>query len=96
MFFEKNGQISEEDEAQRFKDLLNPHKSAAAREYLAINEPNLYSMFHTSISPDIIKAWVPGLGITSHGWVLSPISTCGSGHLVTNQFVQLINFGQHL
>jgi len=54
-FFEKMGQISEGDEAQRFKDLLDPQKSAAAREYLAINEPNLYSMLHTSISPNIIQ-----------------------------------------
>ena len=54
-FFEKMGQISEGEEAQRFKDLLNPEKSAAVREYLAINEPNLYSMLHTSISPNIIN-----------------------------------------
>jgi acetylornithine deacetylase/succinyl-diaminopimelate desuccinylase-like protein len=54
-FFEKMGQITEGEEAQRFKDLLNPQKSAAAREYLAINEPNLYSMLHTSISPNIIQ-----------------------------------------
>jgi acetylornithine deacetylase/succinyl-diaminopimelate desuccinylase-like protein len=54
-FFEKMGQISEGEEAQRFKDLLNPQKSAAAREYLAVNEPNLYSMLHTSISPNIIQ-----------------------------------------
>src|SRR5580704_10163306 len=54
-FFEKMGQIGEGEEAQRFKDLLNPQKSAAAREYLAVNEPNLYSMLHTSISPNIIQ-----------------------------------------
>ena len=54
-FFEKMGQFSEGEEAQRFKDLVNPQKSAAAREYLAINEPNLYSMLHTSISPNIIQ-----------------------------------------
>ena len=54
-FFEKMGQFSEGEEAQRFKDLLNPQKSAAAREYLAVNEPNLYSMLHTSISPNIIQ-----------------------------------------
>src|SRR6202035_3071309 len=54
-FFEKMGQISEGEEAQRFKDLLNPQKSAAAREYLAINEPTFYSMLHTSISPNIIQ-----------------------------------------
>ena len=54
-FFEKMGQISEGEEAQRFKDLLDPQKSADVREYLAVNEPNLYSMLHTSISPNIIQ-----------------------------------------
>ena len=53
-YFEKLAQLSEGEEAQRFKDLMDPAKSAAARDYLAINEPNLYSMLHTSISPNII------------------------------------------
>jgi acetylornithine deacetylase/succinyl-diaminopimelate desuccinylase-like protein len=54
-FFEKMAQVSDPADAQRFKDLFDPQKSAAAREYLAINEPNLYSMLHTSISPNIIN-----------------------------------------
>jgi acetylornithine deacetylase/succinyl-diaminopimelate desuccinylase-like protein len=54
-FFEKMGQISEGEEAQRFKDLLDPQKSASVREYLAVNEPSLYSMLHTSISPNVIQ-----------------------------------------
>jgi acetylornithine deacetylase/succinyl-diaminopimelate desuccinylase-like protein len=54
-YFEKLGQVSDPADAQRFRDLLNPEKSAAAREYLAVNEPNLYSMLHTSISPNIIQ-----------------------------------------
>src|SRR5258708_9488827 len=54
-FFEKMAQVSDPADAQRFRDLLDPQKSAAAREYLAINEPNLYSMLHTSISPNIIN-----------------------------------------
>lgn len=53
-YFEKLAQLSEGEEAQRFKDLMDPAKSAAARDYLAINEPNLYSMLHTSISPNMI------------------------------------------
>jgi acetylornithine deacetylase/succinyl-diaminopimelate desuccinylase-like protein len=54
-FFEKMAQVSDPADAQRFKDLFDPQKSAAVREYLAINEPNLYSMLHTSISPNIIN-----------------------------------------
>ena len=54
-YFEKLAQVSEPAEAQRFRDLLDPAKSAAAREYLAINEPGTYSMLHTSISPNMIN-----------------------------------------
>ena len=54
-YFEKLAQISPPAEAQHFKDLLDPVKSAAAREYLAANEPTFYSMLHTSISPNIIQ-----------------------------------------
>ena len=54
-YFEKLASISEPADAQRFRDLLDPAKSAAAREYLAVNEPTFYSMLHTSISPNIIQ-----------------------------------------
>ena len=54
-YFEKLSQISPPTEAQRFRDLMDPAKSSAAREYLAINEPTFYSMLHTSISPNIIN-----------------------------------------
>ena len=54
-YFEKLSQISPPAEAQRFRDLMDPAKSSAAREYLAINEPTFYSMLHTSISPNIIN-----------------------------------------
>ncbi len=54
-YFEKLAQISEPAEAQRFRDLLNPAKSAEAREYFAEHEPAFYSMLHTSISPNIIQ-----------------------------------------
>ncbi len=54
-YFEKLASISEPAEAQRFRDLLDPAKSAEAREYLAVNEPTFYSMLHTSISPNIIQ-----------------------------------------
>jgi acetylornithine deacetylase/succinyl-diaminopimelate desuccinylase-like protein len=54
-YFEKLAQVSNPEDAARFRDLFDPAKSAAAREYLAINEPGLYSMLHTSISPNIIQ-----------------------------------------
>src|SRR5262249_30983589 len=42
-YFEKLSTISEPGLAQKLKDLLDPAKSAAAREYLAVNEPTFYS-----------------------------------------------------
>jgi acetylornithine deacetylase/succinyl-diaminopimelate desuccinylase-like protein len=54
-YFEKLASISEPAEARRFRDLLDPAKSAAVREYLAVNDPTSYSMLHTSISPNIIQ-----------------------------------------
>ncbi|HWE53303.1 MAG TPA: M20/M25/M40 family metallo-hydrolase [Bryobacteraceae bacterium] len=54
-YFEKLAMVSDPEDAARFRDLLNPAKSAVVREYLAINEPATYSMLHTSISPNIIQ-----------------------------------------
>lgn len=54
-YFEKLATVSDPADAQRFKDLFDPEKSAAARHYLAENEPGTYSMLHTSISPNIIQ-----------------------------------------
>ena len=55
-YFEKLATVSDAATAQRYKDLFNPTKAAAAREYLAEKEPGLYSMLHTSISPNVIEA----------------------------------------
>jgi len=54
-YFEKLAQVSDPALAARLRDLFDPEKSAAAREYLAVNEPGTYSMLHTSISPNIIQ-----------------------------------------
>ncbi len=54
-YFEKLAQVSDPEDAARFRDLLDPAKSAAVRQYLATNEPATYSMLHTSISPDMIQ-----------------------------------------
>jgi acetylornithine deacetylase/succinyl-diaminopimelate desuccinylase-like protein len=55
-YFEKLSTISTPEEAARYNALFSPQKAAAAREYLAEHEPGNYSMLHTSISPNIIKA----------------------------------------
>lgn len=55
-YFEKLALVSDPEDAQRFKDLFgDAAKSAAARHWLAENEPGTYSMLHTSISPNIIQ-----------------------------------------
>ena len=53
-YFEKLAGLSSPEEAAHYNALFDPQKSAAAREYLAENEPGHYSMLHTSISPNII------------------------------------------
>lgn len=55
-YFEKLATVSDPESAAHYRDLFDPAKAAAAREYLAENEPTLYSMLHTSISPNILKA----------------------------------------
>ena len=55
-YFEKLAGVSDPQTAQRYKDLFIPARAAAARDYLAEHEPGLYSMLHTSISPNIIQA----------------------------------------
>ena len=54
-YFEKLANLSTPEEAARYKALFDPAKSAVAREYLAEHEPGLYSMLHTSISPNMIS-----------------------------------------
>jgi acetylornithine deacetylase/succinyl-diaminopimelate desuccinylase-like protein len=54
-YFEKLSTMSGPEEAARYRDLLDPQKAPAAREYLAEHDPVSYSMLHTSISPDMIQ-----------------------------------------
>jgi acetylornithine deacetylase/succinyl-diaminopimelate desuccinylase-like protein len=49
-YFEKLAGVSSPEEAARYNALFDPQKSAAVREYLAVNEPG-----HYSISPNIIS-----------------------------------------
>lgn len=55
-YFEKLATMSTPEDAARFNALFDPQKSAAVRDYLAEKEPGLYSMLHTSISPNMIQA----------------------------------------
>jgi len=55
-YFEKLATVSSPEEAARYNGLFDPQKAAAAREYLAEHDPGNYSMLHTSISPNILKA----------------------------------------
>ncbi|MGD1092245.1 MAG: M20/M25/M40 family metallo-hydrolase [Bryobacteraceae bacterium] len=64
-YFEKLATVSDPKDAQVYRDLFDPAKSAAAREYMAVNQPTLYSMLHTSISPNIIQGGFQGNVIPS-------------------------------
>ncbi len=55
-YFEKLGALSSPEDAARYKALFDPQKAPAIREYMAEKEPGLYSMLHTSISPNIVQA----------------------------------------
>ncbi len=54
-YFEKLAALSGPEDAARYQGLLDPQKGPAIREYLAEHNPGLYSMLHTSISPNIIQ-----------------------------------------
>ncbi len=55
-YFEKLANLSPPDEAARYRGLLDSQTAPGVREYLAENDPNKYSMLHTSISPNIFQA----------------------------------------
>jgi acetylornithine deacetylase/succinyl-diaminopimelate desuccinylase-like protein len=55
-YFEKLAALSSPEEAARYKGLFDPQKAPAIREFMAEKEPGLYSMLHTSISPNILQA----------------------------------------
>jgi len=55
-YFEKLANVSSPEEAARYKGLFDAQKAPAIHEYLAENEPGMYSLLHTSISPNIIQA----------------------------------------
>jgi acetylornithine deacetylase/succinyl-diaminopimelate desuccinylase-like protein len=55
-YFEKLASISPPDRAARYNGLINPQRSADVQQYLAVNEPERYSMLRTSVVPTILKA----------------------------------------
>jgi acetylornithine deacetylase/succinyl-diaminopimelate desuccinylase-like protein len=55
-YFEKLATISAPDKADRYNGLMDPARSAAIQQYLAVNEPQRYSMLRTSVVPTILKA----------------------------------------
>jgi acetylornithine deacetylase/succinyl-diaminopimelate desuccinylase-like protein len=57
-YFEKLATISPPDRAARYKDLVNPQRTAAAQRYLAENEPGRSSMLRTSVVPTMLKAGI--------------------------------------
>ncbi|HVO99835.1 MAG TPA: M20/M25/M40 family metallo-hydrolase [Bryobacteraceae bacterium] len=57
-YFEKLATISTPEKAARYNALLNPQTAEAAQDYLAANEPGLYSMLRTSVVPTMMKAGV--------------------------------------
>jgi acetylornithine deacetylase/succinyl-diaminopimelate desuccinylase-like protein len=57
-YFEKLATISTPQQAARYKDLVNPQRTAAAQRYLAENEPIHNSMLRTSLSPTVLKAGI--------------------------------------
>jgi len=54
-YFERLAKLSTPEVAARYNKLLQPGNSDEVQEYLAVNEPRLYSTLRTSISPNIIK-----------------------------------------
>jgi acetylornithine deacetylase/succinyl-diaminopimelate desuccinylase-like protein len=55
-YFERLATISTPEERDRYNGLMNPEKTGAIQEFLAVNEPAHNSMLRTSISPNIIRA----------------------------------------
>jgi acetylornithine deacetylase/succinyl-diaminopimelate desuccinylase-like protein len=55
-YFEKLAAISPPEKAARYKALLDPKQREEAQRYLAVNEPQRYSMLRTSVVPTILKA----------------------------------------
>jgi acetylornithine deacetylase/succinyl-diaminopimelate desuccinylase-like protein len=54
-YFEKLATISPPDKAARYRTLSDPARTEEIQRYLAVNEPEHYSMLRTSVVPTILK-----------------------------------------
>lgn len=66
-YFEKLAAISPPEKAERYNGLMNPQRAAAIQQYLAVNEPEHYSMLRTSVVPTIINGGFQQNVIPSQG-----------------------------
>jgi len=58
VYLDKLASISPPDRAARYKALLDPQRARGLQQYLAENEPAIYSMLRTSVVPTMLKAGV--------------------------------------
>jgi acetylornithine deacetylase/succinyl-diaminopimelate desuccinylase-like protein len=54
-YFERLGTISSPEEAARYRELLDPQKTAAVQNYFAEHDLGKYSVLRTSISPTMLS-----------------------------------------
>lgn len=66
-YFEKLASISTPEKAARYNGLADPQRTVAIQRYLAVNEPEHYSMLRTSVVPTILKGGFQQNVIPSEG-----------------------------
>jgi acetylornithine deacetylase/succinyl-diaminopimelate desuccinylase-like protein len=54
-YFERLATISSDEDARRYRALLDPAQQARIQQYLSVNEPHNYSLLRTGISPTILS-----------------------------------------
>jgi acetylornithine deacetylase/succinyl-diaminopimelate desuccinylase-like protein len=54
-YFEKLASVSPPEKAARYRALTDPARTEEIQRYLAVNEPEHYSMLRTSVVPTILK-----------------------------------------
>jgi acetylornithine deacetylase/succinyl-diaminopimelate desuccinylase-like protein len=56
VYLERLASVSSPEKATRYRALLDPQRAKSVQQYLAQNEPGLYSMLRTSVVPTMLKA----------------------------------------
>ena len=54
-YFERLATISSDESARRYRGLSDPAEQARIQQYLAVNEPQHYSLLRTGVSPTILS-----------------------------------------